>query len=111
MQELLVVLSLGLLLLLPQLAGLIVMRFVPRAGWTAWPAAAIAVFGVGWHQWLWAPARDRALQAETGCGMWSVGCYFILVVGLVLHLGVGALFGAYVARRRSLRAPAVTPPQ
>ncbi|HMF44992.1 MAG TPA: hypothetical protein VKQ32_30185 [Polyangia bacterium] len=111
MLELLVVLSMGLLLLLPQIAGLLVVRFVPRASWTAWPAAAIAVYGVVWHQWVWAPASDRGAQA--GCGMWSVGCTFILVGGLLLHLGVGALLGWYVwrARQSSRRAPPAAPPQ
>ena len=86
---------------------------MPRASWTAWPAAAIAVFGVVFYEWMWAPARDRAAQADTGCGMWSVGCAFILVAGLLLHLGVGALFGSYVARARrsSRRAPSVASPQ
>ena len=113
MLELLVVLSLALLLLLPQIAGLILMRFVLRASWTAWPAAAIATFGVVFYEWIWAPARDRAAQAQSGCGMWSLGCAFILVAGLLLHLGVGALCGSYVqrARRSSGRAPSVAAPQ
>jgi hypothetical protein len=88
----------GLLLLLPQLAGLLVTRLARRASWVAWPAAAIAVFGVVWHQWMWVPARDAAEQAPSRCGMWTIGLAFILVVGLFLHLGVGAL-GSYVARR------------
>ena len=109
MLELQIVLQLGLLLLLPQLAGLLVMRLARRASWVAWPAAAIAVFGVVWHQWMWVPARDAAERAPTRCGMWSIGLAFILAVGLLLHLGAGALFGVLARRvrerRSSLRAP------
>jgi len=97
-----VVLQIGLLLVLPQLAGLLITRLARRASWVAWPAAAIAVFGVVWRQWMWVPARDAAEQAEARCGMWTIGCAFILVVGLCLHLGAGALF-AMLARR--LRRP------
>jgi predicted Na+-dependent transporter len=104
MLQLSVVLQLALLVLLPQLAGLLVTRFVRRATWTVWPAAAIAVFGVVWHQWMWVPARNAAEQAETRCGMWSIGLAFILVVGLLLHLGAGALFGLLARRLRDLRA-------
>jgi hypothetical protein len=107
--ELHVVLQLGLLLALPQLAGSLVVRLARHASWVAWPAAAIAVFGVVWHQWMWVPARDAAERAETRCGMWSIGAMFILVAGLLLHLGAGALFGVLARRlrdrRASLRAP------
>jgi membrane protein YdbS with pleckstrin-like domain len=99
------VLQIGLLLVLPQLAGLLVMRLARRASWVAWPAAAIAVFGVVWHEWIWVPARENAR-----CGMWSDGPNFILVAGLLLHLGLGASFGKRVRRlrerRSSRRAPA-----
>jgi predicted Na+-dependent transporter len=100
MLNLSVVLQLALLVLLPQVAGLLVTRLVRRATWTAWPAAAIAVFGVVWHQWMWVPARDAAERAETRCGMWTIGLAFILVVGLLLHLGAGALFGSLARRLR-----------
>src|SRR3954468_24993966 len=93
-----VVLQIGLLRVLPQLAGLLVTRLARRASWVAWPAAAIAMFGVVWHQWMWVPARDAADQAPSRCGMWTIGLAFILVVGLCLHLGAGALFGM-LARR------------
>ena len=110
MAELSVVLQLGLLVLLPQLAGLIVTRFVRRATWVAWPAAAIAVFGVVWHQGLWVPARAAVERAQTGCGNWAVALGFVLVVGLLLHLAAGALFGLLARRlrqrRSSRRAPA-----
>jgi predicted Na+-dependent transporter len=103
-----VVLQLGLLLVLPQLAGLLVMRLARRASWVAWPAAAIAVFGVVWQQWLWVPVRDAAEQRETRCGMWTIGLAFILVVGLCLHLGAGALLGMLARRlRRTARRPPV----
>jgi hypothetical protein len=104
MLDLSVVLQLALLVLLPQLAGLLVTRLVRKTSWTAWPAAAIAVFGVVWHQGMWVPAREAADRSETHCGMWSIGLAFILVVGLFLHLGAGALFGLLARRMRLLRA-------
>jgi hypothetical protein len=100
-----VVLQLGLLLVLPQLAGLLVMRLARRASWVAWPAAAIAVFGVVWHEWIWVPARETAR-----CGIWLRGLTFILVAGLLFHLAVGAQLGVLTRRLRerksSRRAPA-----
>jgi predicted Na+-dependent transporter len=111
--ELSVVLQLGLLVLLPQLAGLLLTRIVRRASWTTWPAAAIAVFGVVWHEWLWVPARNAAERFHTGCGMWAVGLGFILVAGLLLHLGAGVLFAllAHRLRRSSRRAPVAGTPE
>ena len=104
MLDLSIVLQLALLVLLPQIAGLLVTRLARRASWTAWPAAAIAVFGVVWHQGMWVPAREAADQSGSQCGMWSIGLAFILVVGLLLHLGAGALFGRLAGRMRRLRA-------
>jgi hypothetical protein len=92
--ELRVILEVALLLLLPQLAGLLVMRLARRASWVAWPAAAIAVFGVVWHQGMWVPARDAP------CGTALIGLTFILVVGLLFHLGIGALCGVLARRLR-----------
>ena len=102
--ELSVVLQVALLLLLPQMVGLLVTRLARRASWTAWPAAAIAVFGVVWHEWMWVPARNRAVHAHTGCGAWAVGLAFILVVGLLLHLGAGTLFGFLARHNKRARA-------
>ena len=93
----------GLLLLLPQLAGLMVTRLARQASWTAWPAAAIAVFGFVFYWWLWAPARDAAARMDSHCGMWSVALGFVLVTGLVGHLGLGVLFGRLARRPRDHR--------
>jgi len=89
-----------LLLVLPQLAGLLVMRLAPRASWAAWPAAAIAVFGAVFYWLLWAPARDAAVAAQTRCGSWSLALGFMLLLGLFVHLGVGVLFGLLARRPR-----------
>ena len=98
------ILMVGLLVVLPQLAGLMVTRFVRRASWTAWPAAAIAVFGVVFYWWLWVPAREIAeRQVYARCGMAAVALGFVLVTGLVGHLGLGVLFGRLARRPR--RAP------
>ena len=53
-----------------QLVGLLVTRLARRASWAAWPAAAIAVFGVVFYWWLWVPARNAA----EACGnpMWQL---------------------------------------
>ena len=87
------ILGLGLLLLLPQLLGLLVTRLAPRASWAAWPAAAIATFGGVFYAWLWVPARSAAEASETRCGNWSLALGFVLLLGLFVHLGVGVLFG------------------
>jgi hypothetical protein len=100
------VLQIALLLVLPQLAGLLVTRFVRRASWPIWPAAAIAVFGVVFYWTQWVPARDAAENAPTRCGMWTLALGFALLVGLVGHLGVGTLLGLLARRlRRSSRPP------
>jgi hypothetical protein len=100
----------GLLVVLPQLAGLMLTRFARRASWTAWPAAAIAVFGLVFYWWLWVPARDAAAQqVQTRCGMWAVALGFVLVTGLIGHLGLGVLFGR-LARRMRPRARTATNP-
>ena len=98
-----VLLLVGLLVLLPQLAGLMVTRFVRSASWTAWPAAAIAVFGFAFYWSQWAPARDAAAQMDSPCGMGAVALGFILVTGLVGHLGVGVLFGRLTQRLHDQR--------
>ena len=103
MSGLAVVLQVGLLVLLPQLAGLIATRAVRRASWTAWPAAAIAVFGFVFYWWLWVPARDAAAQMTSRCGMWALALGFVLVTGLVGHLGVGVLFARLAGRLRDHR--------
>jgi predicted Na+-dependent transporter len=94
------ILKISLLLLLPQLAGLALTRFVRGAAtsWAAWPAAAISVFGLAFYWWLWVPAREAAEQSETRCGNWSLALGFVLLLGLFLHLGVGVL-GGLLARR------------
>ena len=97
------VLEIGLLLVLPQLAGLLVTRLVRRASWPVWPAAAISVFGVGWYLLMWVPARDAAAHADTACGMWVVALTVGLLFGLSFHLAVGVGLGL-LARR--LRRPA-----
>jgi hypothetical protein len=99
------ILGFGLLLLLPQLAGLAVMRLAPRASWAAWPAAAIAVFGGAFYWLLWVPARDRAEAAQTHCGNWSLALAFGLLLGLFVHLGVGVLFGLLARRPRRQKLP------
>ncbi len=96
----LIILGIGLLLVLPQLAGLLVTRLARRATWSAWPAAAIAVFGGAFYWWLWVPARDAAEAAQTRCGNWSLALGFILLLGLFVHLGVGVLFGLLARRPR-----------
>ena len=93
-----VVLQVGLLLVLPQLAGLLVMRLARRASWVAWPAAAIAVFGVVWHEWIWGPALEAAR-----CGVLVRGLASALVTGLLLHLAVGAQLGLLARRLRERR--------
>ena len=103
MSGLAVVLQVGLLVLLPQLAGWIVTRAVRRASWTAWPAAAIAVFGFVFYWWLWVPARDMAAQTTSRCGMRAIALGFVLVTGLLGHLGVGVLFGRLAGRLRDHR--------
>ena len=98
-------LQIGLLLVLPQLAGLLVTRLARRASWVAWPAAAIAVFGVVWHEWIWVPAQEIARS-----GVLVRGLAFMLETGLLFHLGVGAMAGVLARRlrerRSSRRAPA-----
>ena len=100
------VLAIALLLVLPQLAGLLVTRLARRTTWVAWPAAAIAVFGAAFYLLLWAPAaRGAEEQVGTRCGTWQIALGFCLLVGLVLHLGTGTLFGLLARRqRRSARA-------
>jgi predicted Na+-dependent transporter len=94
------ILKISLLLLLPQLAGLALTRFVRSAAtsWATWPAAAISVFGVIFYWCLWVPARTAAEQSETRCGNWSLALGFVLLLGLFVHLGVGVL-GGLLARR------------
>lgn len=94
------ILTISLLLLLPQLAGLALMRFVRSASssWVAWPAAAIAVFGLVFYWWMWVPARAAAERAQTHCGNWSLALGFGLLLGLFLHLAFGVLFGLLVRR-------------
>jgi len=94
------ILTLSLLLLLPQLAGLALTRFVRSASsaWTAWPAAAISVFGVVFYWWLWVPARDAAERSPSHCGNWSLALLPFLLLGLFVHLAVGVLLGL-LARR------------
>jgi hypothetical protein len=99
-----VILLVGLLVLLPQLAGLMVTRFVRSASWTVWPAAAISVFGLAFYWWLWVPARDAAAQMESHCGMWAIALGFVLVTGLVGHLGAGVLLGRLARHLRTSRA-------
>jgi hypothetical protein len=99
-----VLVQVGLLVVLPQLAGLMLTRFVRRTSWTAWPAAAIAVFGFVYYWWLWVPARDAAAQMTSRCGMWAIALSCGLVTGLLGHLGLGTLFGRLARRpRRSPR--------
>ncbi|HXU05117.1 MAG TPA: hypothetical protein VN903_29350 [Polyangia bacterium] len=98
-----IILGFGLLLLLPQLAGLLVTRLAPRATWAAWPGAAIAVFGVAFYWLIWAPTRDAG-EVQTRCGNGSLALGFGLLLGLFVHLGVGVLFGL-LARHRSARRP------
>lgn len=93
------VLVLALLLVLPQLAGLLVTRLARRTTWVAWPAAAISVFGAAFYLLLWAPTR--AAEEASGCGMRSLGLAILLIVGLVLHLGTGTLFGLLARRAAS----------
>jgi hypothetical protein len=100
-----IILAFGLLLLLPQLAGLLIMRLAPRASWAAWPAAAIFVFGVAFYRLLWAPARAAAEAAQTPCGNWSLALVFGLLLGLFVHLAVGVLFGLLARNRRASRRP------
>ena len=98
------ILKIALLLVLPQLAGLLVTRLVRRASWPVWPAAAIAVFGVVFYWTRWVPAREAAADAPTRCGMWMLALGLALLVGLVVHLGIGTLFGLLARRvRRSAR--------
>ena len=94
------ILTVSLLLLLPQLAGLALTRFVRSASssWAAWPAAAISVFGLVFYWWMWVPAREAAEQASTECGNRSLVLGFGLLLGLVVHLGIGVLLGL-LARR------------
>ena len=96
------ILTISLLLLLPQLAGLALTRFVRGAAssptWVAWPAAAISVFGLVFYWWLWVPARDAAERSQSHCGDWSLALGFALLLGLFVHLGVGVL-GGLLARR------------
>lgn len=91
-------LALALMLVLPQLAGLLVTRLVRRTTWVAWPAAAIAVFGVAFYFCVWVPTRHYP------CGTGREGVGIILFAGLLLHLGAGTLLGLLARRlRRSAR--------
>jgi predicted Na+-dependent transporter len=97
------ILKISLLLLLPQLAGLALTRFLRSAStssssWAAWPAAAISVFGVVFYWFVWVPAREAAEQSQSHCGNWSLALGFVLLLGLFVHLGVGVL-GGLLARR------------
>jgi hypothetical protein len=99
------VLEVAILLVLPQLAGLLVTRIARRTTWVAWPAAAIAVFGAAFYLLMWAPARAiNEQQMDWPCGTWMVALGFGLLVGIVIHLGAGILFGLLARRlRRSAR--------
>src|SRR5262245_36792708 len=98
------VLAIAVLLVLPQLAGLLVTRLARRTTWVAWPAAAIAVFGAAFYLTIWAPMGAAAEVQQTRCGTWQIALGFCLLAGLVLHLGAGTLFGLLARRlRRSAR--------
>jgi len=92
------ILALALMLVLPQLAGLLVVRVVGRTTWVAWPAAAIAVYGVAFYFCVWVPTRHYP------CGTGREAFGIILLAGLLLHLGTGTLLGLLARRlRRSVR--------
>jgi hypothetical protein len=101
------VLAIALLLVLPQLAGLILTRFVRRPTWVAWPAAAIVVYGVAFYLTLWArwqAAAEQAAEGQMRCGTWQFALGIVLFVGLVGHLVAGSVLGLLARRlRRSAR--------
>jgi len=100
------VLAIALLLVLPQLAGLLVTRLARRTTWVAWPAAAIAVYGAAFYLLIWAPARsaEEMVQTHTRCGTGQIALGVCLLAGLLLHLGTGTLLGLLARRlRRSAR--------
>jgi hypothetical protein len=101
-----VLLQVGLLVVLPQLAGLMLTRFVRRTSWTAWPAAAIAVFGFAHYWWLWVPAREAAARMTSHCGFSARALAFGLVTGLLGHFGLGTVFGRLARRARDHRGAA-----
>ena len=96
----LILLVIGLLLVLPQLSGLLVTRLARRASWAAWPGAAISVYGLVFYWWLWVPAREAAKAADMRCGNWPLAAGFMLLLGLFVHLGVGVLCGLLARRPR-----------
>ena len=49
------------------------------------------------------PERDAAAQMTSHCGMWAMALGFVLVTGLVGHLGVGVLFARLAGRLRDHR--------
>lgn len=98
------ILAITLLLVLPQLAGLLVTRLVRGATWVAWPAAAIAVYGAVFYATLWAPASAHAQHEQMRCGTWQFALGVGLLFGLVLHLATGAVFGKLARRIRDRRA-------
>src|SRR5436190_20016356 len=99
------VLALELMLVLPQLAGLLVTRLARRTTWVAWPAAAIAVYGAAFYLIIWAPMRAaEEVQTEPRCGTWQIAFGICLLGGILLHLGTGTLLGLLARRlRRSAR--------
>ena len=92
------ILGLALFLALPQLAGWIATRLTHRSSWVAWPATAIAAFSALWYVLAWLPAHRAA--ARSGCGMGEQGSLFALVVGLVVHIIAGVVFGVVTRRRQ-----------
>src|SRR3954469_21046709 len=99
------VVEIGVLVLLPKLAGLLAPRLVRHASWTAWPATTIAVFGAVFYWWCWVPAR-RAIEQAPAAGLWTIGLGlgFELALGLLAHLGLGILCGVLARRLRRRRA-------
>ncbi|HLK88992.1 MAG TPA: hypothetical protein VKZ18_03805 [Polyangia bacterium] len=89
-----------LLLVLPQVAGFAATRWWRRP--LAWPGVAFATFALAWYATVWAPAAFAAEQRRAlhhcACGMWMVSAVGLLLAGLTVHLGGGALL-AWLDRR------------
>jgi hypothetical protein len=83
-------------LAVPQAAGLLMMRLIRRASWLAWPVTAIAVFGVIWRVWTW----EGTAGSHRRCGTALLGLDLAMGALLVVHLGVGMLFGAIEQKAR-----------
>jgi hypothetical protein len=92
-----------LMLVLPQVAGFAAARWWHRS--VAWPCVAFATFVVAWYATVWAPAAFAAEQRRAlhhcACGMWMMGAVLLLVAGLAVHLGGGALLAWLDRRGRS----------